>query len=657
MHGKKAKYTFEIYLLQDAITREQWDKLHKTITKYLGFLETYEIQMRVTDNVVRYFISSAKDLGALSSNLESIVLHPVSADELILPDSRKRENGVHFVTGGNLLDLREKQSVKKSKKMLEVGYFKVRSLNSKNLHVSSRFYFRTGEAWTFSTRHMFIFPSNLLNVDFRTSPKYLKKPIPKYLNIEKSMSLLSGKSPVNIFEVDGFPYLSQQAFISLGSYEFDKHSLVVGASGSGKSKLLSLIVDRLASSQLRLNYRVVIIDPHASIADDLGHISDTKIINFNQETAALFEDTPHDVQAATELTTVLFKSLIGDQFNARLERVLRYSIFVLITAQNMSLDTLKRFLIEVDYRNQLGNHVRGYIPDNIIHFFGTEFNELKTQHYNEAILPIISLIDELQLQPSLTSDQGVSLESVVKDNFLTVFSLNKVSMGEKVVKTTAGLIIQQLFLLAQAKAFNEKIILIVDEVSVIQNPAIAQILAEARKFNLTIILAQQYFGQIEEKLQQAVFANVFNYYVFKVSEEDARLLEGNMSIELPKSIIKAEKDKGNGEREVRVKLLTGLSPRECLVRLAANGQVLPCMKARTVDTLFSDFSSDTTQKLKPYKEARLPGKFVEKKEHAQKLAKPILNLSQERQVGEGLRSLLSQHSSSRFLVRKRKDTE
>ena len=73
-------------------------------------------------------------------------------------------------------------------------------------------------------------------------------------------------------------------------------------------------------------------------------------------------------------------------------------------------------------------------------------------------------------------------------------------MGEKVVKTVAGLLIQQIFLLAQANAFNQRVILIIDEVSVVQNPALASILSEARKYNLFVFLTQQYFGQIEEDL-------------------------------------------------------------------------------------------------------------------------------------------------------------
>lgn len=264
---------------------------------------------------------------------------------------------------------------------------------------------------------------------------------------------------------------------------------------------------------------------------------------------------------------------------------MRFSLFVLMTAQVMSLDNLKRLLTDIEYRKQLLDHVQGYVPENIIKFFNTDFNDFRTKHYNEAISPIVALVEEMQLQPSLGEqhDEPSSLATLISQHPLTVFSLNKVSMGEKVVKTVAGLLIQQIFLLAQARAFGQKIILFIDEVSVVQNPALAQILAEARKYNLFVFLTQQYFGQVDKELRDSIFTNVSNYYVFRVSEEDARALEGNLTIELPKELMSEEKERGNKESELRVKILTSLNTRECLLRLSSDGQIIPGIKARTMD--------------------------------------------------------------------------
>ena len=49
----------------------------------------------------------------------------------------------------------------------------------------------------------------------------------------------------------------------------------------------------------------------------------------------------------------------------------------------------------------------------------------------------------------------------------------------------------------------------------------ADILAEARKYRLNLILANQYLGQLEQGIRDAVLANVGTIVVFRVGPEDA----------------------------------------------------------------------------------------------------------------------------------------
>jgi hypothetical protein len=625
------KYTSELYILTEKLDAEYWNKLYKALMSHLGFMGKFELTYRCTDNVVRFFISSDRDLSALSSNIEGLLLRPVEEKEYKLPSATSSERMVQFVAGGNILDLKEKYTVRKGRE-LQYALISVRAINIEKAVVNTSLFFKDkAGAWSLAKKLTWFFPANLLAIDFTTNTRYLKKTVPKYLNIEKSLHLLANNNLDALFEVDTFPYFPHNYFLNITNYEFDKHSFIIGATGSGKSKFITLYVDRLYRTAMKMNYRVIIIDPHASLAKDMSYLKDSTVVNFSNESTELFAGSSADISASTELTSTLFKSLLGDQYNARLNRLLRFTLFVLFTAQNMSLDNLKRFLTDLDFRNQVIQHVSEYVPDNIVRFFGSDFNELKTQHYNEAIMPIVSLVDEMQLQPSLSGGGDISLVKTVKDSFLTIFSLNKVSMGDKTTKTIAGLLIQQIFLLAQSRAFGQKVILIIDEVSVVQNPALSSILAEARKFNLTVILTQQYFGQIEKDLRDAIFANVYNYYTFKVSEEDARALEGNLNIELPSEIIEQESAKGLKETDIRVKILTELNARECLIRLSANGQINPCLKARTVDAPYVDTEEIEGKEfeLQEYKKQKtLPEQFKET------MGQPALKTVEETEIDQ-----------------------
>ena len=607
------KNEFEIYINSNSLTTENWQKFYKVVNSYSGIVGKFRLVVDLRDKVVRFYIQSDKDLSVISNDLESMIIRDVPVGTIRIPEATSKERFVNFVTGGNLLDTKEKLAVKMGKD-LEVVVFDVRAISATNAYVKVAMYFKAGAgSYSIASKILTNFPAHLFAIDFGSDSTYLKKKIDKYLDIEKSLHLFNSDDYQALFKIEGFPYLKGDYYLNLNKYDFYKHSLIVGASGSGKSKLISLLVDRIANSHFKDQYNVVLIDPHNSLKEEFTHIADSNVIGFSNDSVELFNDSPKDIQAEVELTTVLFKSLMADQFNPRLERVLKYTLFVLYTAQSMNLDQLKRFLIESDLRTQILEHVNGYAPDNVIRFFGGDFNEIRSQYYSEAILPIISLVDEMALQPGMMSSSGKSsMSGMINEKFLTIFSLNKVSMGDKVVKTIAGLIIQQLFLLAQAGSFgSKKTMLIIDEVSVVQNPALAQILSEARKFGLTVVLTQQYFGQIDKSLQEAIFANVYNYYVFKVSEEDAHTLEGNLSIELPQAVLEEESKAGLKESDVRVKILTELSPRECLVRVSENDKLHPCIKAKTVDVEIKEAFTVKENDLVTFDVADLPSKFVE----------------------------------------------
>jgi|GEM_PF-493711 len=620
MQGSKYlgyEHWFELYLLTDKIDKQSWQAILLGISMYIGFFKSWKFIVTIENSTVRYFIGVHKDIGLLSNNLENVVLRPVTHEAINLPAVRVAERFIQYVSGGSLLDMKEKYQVKRAKE-LEYVEFTIRTVNTENAHVRARYIFKDKAGnYSAALKTMLALPKGQLDIDFGVNTKYMRKKQPKYLDIQKALHIMQSENLNAVFEIDTFPFRPKNYYLPITAYDFEKHSFIIGASGSGKSKLLTLFIDRLSKSGgLQQKYKIIVIDPHAALASDLANIPKSRVIDFkgDDQSTELFGGEGTDISAATELTGTLFKSLLADQFNPKLERVLRFSLYILMTAQIMSLDSLKRLVSDVEFRNQILGHVQGFVPQNIIQFFGADFNELRTKYYTESISPIISLVDEMQIQPALgsNSQDSSSLAQLINSNFLTVFSLNKVSMGEKVVKTVAGLLIQQIFLLAQARAFNEKVILIIDEVSVIQNPAIASILAEARKYNLFVFLTQQYFGQIEKPLQDAIFTNVYNYYVFRVSEEDARALEGNLTIEIPKEILEAEKAKGLKQSDVRVQMLTALHARECFIRLSSDGQVLPCVKARTLD-IEGIHNIVAAQDLKSYNQQpiQLPQKFVE----------------------------------------------
>ena len=180
----------------------------------------------------------------------------------------------------------------------------------------------------------------------------------------------------------------------------------------------------------------------------------------------------------------------------------------------------------------------------------------------------------MEMVPTFNNEQNqIGLKETINDNFLTLFSLDRTKLGDTVIKTISGLIMQQLLNIIGKNELKEHIIFIVDEVSVLQNPILERFLSEARKYNLSLILAGQYFNQLKDELKNSIFANVSNYYIFRVSKLDANVLVDNFNMKIPL----------DDTRERKIKLLTELNNRELIVRIDKNGIILPAFKATTLD--------------------------------------------------------------------------
>lgn len=561
--------TSEIYLTKNYVLKKEWEDLINVISNYNGLLKNWKIIIENNSNQLRYFIKSDCSLPATINGLNAFLMKNIENSKLYysylsLPFFTNTENNIIDII--NYLEIKNKGTLN----FIEITFKKLSKNNIKKKIVI----YLTKNGNTKKYRLLLSNPTNILSVDFDNNKRYFFKSAPKYLDINKILHLLSTDINSSIFKIDTFPYLQGDFYLNQNNFSFDKHSVVLGASGTGKSKFLSLLINNIyKNSDLKQRYKIVIIDPHAALEDDIGGIS--RVIDFKTtlDSIDLFINNPDDVISSTELLLELFKSLIADQYNSKLERVLRHSIYVLLLDNSFNFSNLRKILLELEYRNFLIKKLKNKLPISVIEFFLTDFNDLKTKAYGEAVSPIIAFIDEMEMIPVFNNQTNEdNLRKTIYDNFLTLFSLDRTKLGDKVTKTISGLVMQQLLSLIQNHSFNEHIIFIVDEVAVIENPILCRFLAEARKYNLSLILAGQYFSQITDKLKNAIFANVINYYIFRVSKIDANILVDNFNMKIPL----------DDTRDKKIKMLTELNNRECILRIDSNDKLLPAFKASTI---------------------------------------------------------------------------
>lgn len=566
--------SYEVFFTEDYVNEDTWLKFILAISKLNGRFRKWSVYVRFEKSKVRFFIKTQKNIPTTIGDLGEFLIKKIDDEEFI----NKFIKLPYIVTNRekSIVDIYDRNESKK-KRILEeakVIFFPY----SKNNYLSFTNLFFRKKNKLIGKKAYFNLPHQFFSIDFSKHTRFLhQKSVKKYLNIEKSIDLFESDNKNSVLNLDAFPYFQDKYFLNLSNYDFHKHSVIIGGSGTGKSKLISTFVKNIYENiEYRNKYKVVIIDPHASIEEDIGGLNSTKVIDFenNKDSIDLFKCSSENVVSETEIMVSLFKNLMDKEYNSKLERVLRHTIFLLIFTQKLSLRNMRKLITENEYRNSLLKKYKEIIPDQINDFFYNDFNNLKTKSHQEAISPIISFIDEMEILPCFTKNNiKEGIEEVVKENFLSIISLSENKIGEKATKTISGLIMSQLFSLMQTRKIDEHIIFIVDEVGIIQNSILKRFLSESRKFNLSVILSGQYFKQIEEELQKAIFANVINYYTFRVSREDAIILSKNMLMELAV----------HDSHFAKVKMLSELADRECVLRISRFGKVLPALKGKTLD--------------------------------------------------------------------------
>lgn len=570
------KNVFEIYLTSSYVRPEEWLRFIYKISKINGRFRLWNLWIFIDKSYIRYFIETNINLPPIVGQIGKFLIKKTDIDL-----RKKSTISIPYILTKNnktLLDVYDRFDVKSILKLkkVKITFFPYKCDN----YLSTTHLYLKDEYGNILDKKVLLNSQiyKFISVDFSSHIRFLyKKNEAKYLNPKKIINLLSSDKNNAILKADVFPYLQDELYLNYTNYDFFCHSLVVGASGTGKTKFISSMIKNLSYNiQNKLNYKIVIIDPHDSIKEDIGGLEDTSIIDFktSDKSIDLFVNSTSDILATTESIISIFKNIIADRYNSKLERVLRYSIHLLLENREFNLTNLRKLLTEIEYRNKVIREVEDFIASNVVEFFRVDFSEIKNKSYQEAISPIISFIDEMEMLPALNSNDNMSsIEDKIRKNFVTILSLDQMSLGLNITKTIAVFTMQQLLQLVQSHSFYEHIILIVDEVAVIENPILNRFLSEARKYNLSLILASQYFEQISEELRKSIFTNVVNYFIFRISRMDAIKLERNIQMELAV----------NDTTSMRTKMFSELNNRECIVRIGSGGKIFSSFKGKTLD--------------------------------------------------------------------------
>jgi energy-coupling factor transporter ATP-binding protein EcfA2 len=316
-----------------------------------------------------------------------------------------------------------------------------------------------------------------------------------------------------------------------------QHVYVIGQTGAGKSTLLR----NLVLQDIEAGRGVALIDPHGDLAAEiLDHIPPCRtsdVVYFDPASGDplavnLFRAATDNWHLAASGIVSAFKKIWGDSWGPRLEYVLYASLSALLQCGNTSLLGVSRMLHDDYYRRWVVKQVKDPM---IRSFWVNEFANYERGFRQEVVGPIQNKVGQIFLAPALRNVLGqvgsrINFRFMMDQHRIFIANLNKGLIGDTHSSLLGSLLVTGFELAALSRADlppdeRQDFFLYADEFHHYATDSFASILSEARKYRLSLTLAHQYLGQLNEEISDAVFGNVGTFVSFRVSEADAAVLE------------------------------------------------------------------------------------------------------------------------------------
>lgn len=322
----------------------------------------------------------------------------------------------------------------------------------------------------------------------------------------------------------------------------ERHMYVIGKTGMGKSTLL----ENMAIQDIRNGEGMAFIDPHGSAIDTLlDFIPEHRIKDvvyfapFDLEQPIAFnvmEDVGYDKRhLVVSGLMATFKKIWVDAWSARMEYILSNTLLALLEYPDATLLGVNRMYTDKAYRKKVVENVKDPVVKD---FWIKEFNTYTDRYTQEATPAIQNKIGQFTSNPLIRNIIGqpkssFDIRTMMDERKILLINLSKGLVGDVNMKLLGSMITTRLFLGAMSRADLSgadlkkapKFYFYVDEFQNFANETFAEILSEARKYQLNLVIAHQYVEQMEEEVAAAVFGNVGTTIAFRVGPFDAEKLE------------------------------------------------------------------------------------------------------------------------------------
>ena len=322
-----------------------------------------------------------------------------------------------------------------------------------------------------------------------------------------------------------------------------RHTYIIGKTGTGKSEFLKSMI----MQDIMDGHGLAVIDPHGDLVEDTLRLIPPK----RAEDVILFD--PSDLErpmgfnlleadneqqihfVANSIIGLMYKlfdpnktGMVGPRF----EHAVRNAMLTVMSEKGSTLIEVVRVLTDQKYVEELLPKVK----DPIVRRYWTDqIAQTSDFHKSEVLDYITSKFGRFVTNKMIRniigqSDSAFNFRKVMDEKKILLINLAKGKIGEENSNFLGLVLVPKILVAAMSRQDipmdqRKDFFLYVDEFQNFATPDFAQILSEARKYRLNLVVANQFIGQMEEEIKNAIFGNVGTIASFRVGVTDANFLQ------------------------------------------------------------------------------------------------------------------------------------
>ena len=353
-------------------------------------------------------------------------------------------------------------------------------------------------------------------------------------------------------------YRGIEKFVRFSREDRTRHQYIVGKSGSGKS----VLVWNQAIQDIKNGEGVCVVDPHGDLVEDVAacvpkeRVKDVILFDPSDKSRPMglniLETKNADERDRASLDAMeIFIKLFGNEiFGPRIQHYFRNGCLTLMAdeEEGATLLDIPRLFIDDDFQRYKVSKVQNPIVRD---FWLSEIAHTGQREKQEMIPYFTSKFGPFTTNTTMRNIIGqtksaFNLADAMNTGKVVLINLSKGKIGGVNAQLLGLVIVSKISMAAMArqtiaKEDRKDFYLYVDEFQNFASDTFADILSEARKYRLNLIMAHQYIAQLSEgsgsvggggkdtKIKDAVFGNVGTMMNFKVGAEDAEYFEKEYS--------------------------------------------------------------------------------------------------------------------------------